>query len=672
MISTFERALAVEMLESQALRARALGLVFGAATVFLSVLGLWFYSQHGIADAIAPLTALIVVAAITVFEFGMLRMIRRKIRRGIPVRAWRWYASAGVEITAMSAVIFLIQGALASPVYALATPPLLAYFLFIILSTLYLDHRLCLFTGGLAAAEYLGLVLHTFSAYGLDRAGDAIFMTPSLYVGKTVILLLAGVSAAFVARELQRRQRLSLEAALDRDREHRANAMKSQFLANMSHEIRTPLNAVIGHAQLLETDPGITADHRKSIEAIRIGGRHLLAVVNDVLDLSKIEAGGETVVPSRFDIGDLLRELTLIFAARCAEKHLAWTFEMTPGIGRVTGDEAKLRQVLTNLLGNAVKFTAAGHVALRISTSGDGLYAFEVEDTGPGIPVNRQADIFDPFAQDAEGRQQGGTGLGLAIARRYVALMGGELSVVSAPGEGARFRFTLRLPADDSDPVAVRLPATGAGRHLAPGITVHAGVADDIAENRTVLSRMLMHAGATVSPAADGSSALALVAGGAIDILFLDIRMPGMDGLEAMRRIRARGGAGPKLVAVSASALAHERDAFLQAGFDDFLGKPVQMAALQDCLVRLLGVPFADTQTAPATDPADKPNMPDTLLRSLREAAARHNVTDLKRHLADLEALGAPERALAFRLREHCAAYDMAAVGRLLEGLEHD
>jgi signal transduction histidine kinase/DNA-binding NarL/FixJ family response regulator len=669
-VSNFESAMAVEMLESQALRTRALGLVFGAATLFLSVLGIWFYGRYGIAKASAPLTALAVVAAIAVFEIGMLRMIRRKIRRGAPVPVWRWYANACVEITAMSVVILLVQGVLSNPVYALATPPLLAYFLFIILSTLYLDLKLSLFTGGLAAAEYLGIVLYTFDAYGPDAAQDPVFMTPGLYVGKTAILLLAGLSAGFVAREFSRRQRLSLAAVEERNREHRANALKSQFLADMSHEIRTPLNAVIGHAQLLQTDPDITADQRRAIEAIRVGGRHLLAVINDVLDLSKIEAGGEALTVTHFDLSALLRDLTLVFAARTAEKRLTWIFDMPPGTGNVLGDEGKLRQVLTNLLGNAVKFTAEGHVALHVTSPSGGIYVFEVEDTGPGIAADRQAEIFDPFAQDVQGRIQGGTGLGLAIARRYVAMMGGELSMTSALGQGSRFRFTLSLPTAGTDTITP--PAAHLPRSLAAGQTVRAAVVDDLAENREILSRMLMRLGASVQEGVSGDEAVALATGGAIDILFLDIRMPGMDGIEAMRRAKANGVGGLKIVAVSASALAHERDSYLSAGFDEFLSKPVQLTVLQDCLVRLLGVAF---DTAPQAIPpvaAPAPAVPGALHRSLRDAASRHNITDLKRHLTALEALGDEERALAARLRGHCATYDMQAIGRLLEDLAHD
>ncbi|CAN0547685.1 unnamed protein product, partial [Laminaria digitata] len=352
---------------------------------------------------------------------------------------------------------------------------------------------------------------------------------------KSIILFLAGGGAAFVARELLRRQLASLRAIEERDREQHANTMKSQFLADMSHEIRTPLNAVIGYAQLLETETGISPGQRKAVEAIRVGGRHLLAVVNDVLDISKIEAGGESVLSSRFDLKTLLQEQTLIFAARCAEKRVSWIFEMEADAGSVAGDEAKLRQALTNILGNAVKFTEYGHVALRVTAGDGGLYHFEIDDTGPGIPEDRLEEIFDPFAQDVEGRLNEGTGLGLAIAQRYVRLMGGEITVRSKPGEGSCFRFGVVLPhAPDAAPaIHRRIPTTA--RRLAPGQMVRALVADDVAANRDILVRMLEQAGVIVHTVVDGAQALAMIETLNFDIAFLDIRMPGLSGVDVAR-----------------------------------------------------------------------------------------------------------------------------------------
>jgi adenylate cyclase len=211
MASAFEHVLAVEMLRSQALRTLALGLLFGAAALFVALVAAVMYMQFGWGAAPrAPLTVFAAVAGITAYEFAMWRMIRAHIARNAPLPRWRWYANACIEISTMSAIMLSMQGLLSNPVYSLATPPLLAYFLFIILSTLYLDVKLSLFTGVLAAAEYLAIMAWTFMRFGTDAAHDPVFLTSGLYLGKTFVLLMAGAGAGFVARELLRRLRLSL------------------------------------------------------------------------------------------------------------------------------------------------------------------------------------------------------------------------------------------------------------------------------------------------------------------------------------------------------------------------------------------------------------------------------------------------------------------------------
>lgn len=672
----FGQIVAVEMLESQALRTLVLGIIFAIAAVFIAIVGSNFYIRYGASAAATPMTVLIAVTGVGLYEFGMRRTIRRHIRLSTPLPGWVWYANACVEITVFSTIMVFIHSAMSNPIYALSTPPLVGYFLFIILSTLYLDTRLCLFTGGFAAAQYLAIVLYTFLTFGSDAVTDPVFLTPGIYVAKASMLLLGGFGAAFVARELSRRQRASLSALEERNREQHANTMKSQFLADMSHEIRTPLNAVIGYAQLLETDHAITPAQRKAVDAIQVGGRHLLAVVNDVLDISKIEAGGETLTPSRFNLTALLQELTLIFAARSAEKRLSWVFDMNTQPGDVAADEAKLRQVLTNILGNAVKFTDSGHVALRVTAGNDDIFHFEIEDTGPGIAKNRQAEIFDPFAQDMQGRLNGGTGLGLAIAQRYIGLMGGEISVQSTPGNGACFRFSIPLPpANLANLAAGRSSAVGPVR-LAPGQTVRALVADDIATNRAILTHMLEQAGATVHVAESGAAAIATIRNTPVDIAYLDIRMPDMSGIDVARHLLDMKIPDLKIVAVSASALVHEQATYSAAGFDDFLDKPVQMPNLYASLTRLLGVKMADHpddgQEARISDPASPPVLPEDLRRSIRDAARRQNITDLKRHISETETLGESERIFAAKLRELCGTYDMNAVLTALDETDHE
>lgn len=670
---TFKRALAMALLESQVLRTFALGVTFAAATIITAIAGLYFYFTYGTQFALVPLTALVMAAGISIYEFSMRRVINTHIQRGTSVPSWVWYANSCAEVTAMSALIFILQPGFSNPIYGLSAPPFVAYFFFVILSTLYLNARLSIFTGGLAAAQYLLIVIITFIRYGSDATGDVVFLTPILYLGKACVLLVAGYGAAFVARELSRHQIASLRAVEERNREHLANTQKSQFLADMSHEIRTPLNAVIGYAQLLETETGFSADQRKAVEAIRVGGRHLLSVVNGVLDISKIEAGGEKLVSSRFSLLALLQELTVIFAARCAEKRLSWIFDAANDVGDVVGDEAKLRQVLTNILGNAVKFTDSGSVTLRVSRKDNDHYIFEVIDTGPGIPEDQQSVVFDPFTQNVQGRNNGGTGLGLAIAQRYVRLMNGQLTVSSDAGGGACFRFEISLLDGDVVDASADMSLLAEYKHLATGQTVLALVADDVEENRDILRRMLEQAGVTVCIAENGVQALAAIEQQPIDIAFLDIRMPDLSGTEVARQITKNGREKIKLVAVSASALAHQQAEYLSAGFDEFIDKPVQMRNLYGCISRLLNVSF-DAGARPVLKSEEYQSfiLPDVLRKSLVDAAEQQNITDLKRHIAEVEALGHQERVFAAQLRDLSARYDMTGILAALEKQDHD
>ena len=277
-----------------------------------------------------------------------------------------------------------------------------------------------------------------------------------------------------------------------------ANQAKSQFLANISHEIRTPMNAILGYAQLLQRRIDLPAQARRGIDTIRNSGDHLLGLINEVLDLSRIEAGRLELDPAPFDLRALLERLDAMFAMRCQEKGLVWNVR---GIDEITGfvqtDEAKLNQVLMNLLGNAVKFTERGEVAFTVAALPDGQFHFEVRDTGPGISPEEQATLFTPF-------QHGGTGLGLSISQRIVGLMGGQIEMESTLGEGTRFSFTVTLPtvedqtADQADSAWIDV------ERLAPGTRLKAVVADDVAENRDILAGLLRIVDFTTFPCSRG------------------------------------------------------------------------------------------------------------------------------------------------------------------------
>ena len=461
-----------------------------------------------------------------------------------------------------------------------------------------------------------------------------------------------------------------------------ANRTKSIFLANMSHEIRTPLNAVLGYAQILGSEPGLSDAQRKAIETIDLSGRQLLRLINDILDISKIEAGRETLNPVDFDLRSLVQDLGTALEVQCQQKGLRWELEEDLPVWHVHGDENKLRQVMTNLLGNAVKFTEAGRVMLRVEMRREGMYLFEVTDTGPGIAPEGQKAIFEPFQQEMAGVHHGGTGLGLSIARRQVDLMGGRLGLDSATGKGARFSFTLSLPPargfESADTDVHSEQEYSAVQRLSDGHVVHALIVDDVATNRDILAQMLDRIGAEVETAESGEEALEQVRQRRPDIVFMDIRMPGgMDGAETTQHLIAEHGRDAmKVVAVTASVFQHQRQRFAAVGFDRFIDKPLRQERIYACLADLLGVGFEHADVEPVGDAADSTvgwqdlALPSELHAGLVAAVDTHSITELRKHVDSLEELGEDGRRLALHLRKLSGRYDMEAVKRVLEEVD--
>lgn len=491
-------------------------------------------------------------------------------------------------------------------------------------------------------------------------------------VGLMLTLLLVAYLASAARRE---REISGANAALQSEIAERekavdaaqaANRAKSDFLANMSHEIRTPLNAVLGYAQLLRRDTRLDGEQRQAVGAIIASGNHLLSQINAVLDFSKIEIGRMEVQLQAQHLNDLLRELVLMFRPRCQEKGLELRVKLLDeGAPPVLVDGCKLRQILINLLGNAVRFTHHGEVMLGCRPTGEGRYRFDVIDTGIGIPAADLQRIFDPFYQGQAHNFSSGTGLGLAIARRHVQLLGGDLSVASEEGEGTR--FTLHIPLQQASHSAAQPHAEIMDWSLATGVPVRVLIVDDDEANRDILQRLLRGAGCAVTQTADREGALHHLASAAFDAVFLDIRMPRGDSLAWLPQLRALQ-VGLPVIAYTALAFEQDRTRCLAAGCQAFVAKPVQAEAVFRTLESVLGIEFVRRAEAAPVAAADLSGvtLPVDLLQRLLTAAELHSTTALKAGVEDLLARGPQAAPLVERMRQLMRAYDMDGIARLL------
>jgi PAS domain S-box-containing protein len=413
--------------------------------------------------------------------------------------------------------------------------------------------------------------------------------------------------AIVVAQDVTERK--AVEAALKRAMEaaEAGTKAKSAFLANMSHEIRTPLNAVLGYTQLLQRSLNLSPDQRHAVDAIQRSGDHLLSLINDILELSRIEAGRVEIVPSTFSVAQLLSDLEIMFRAKVDAKGLQLHVVAEEGLSDcLKADRNRVSQVLINLVGNALKFTSHGSITVRAralpgaanpnDTEDGALHlCFEVEDTGCGIAPTDLDRIFDSFEQSgAAGLRQGGTGLGLSICKHFAALMDGDISVTSVLGAGSRFTFTLR--AEEGD--ALALPSATTPRHVrriaADQAPPRVLIVDDRDTNRDLLCRILHELGFETREAVNGLEALQVFEDWSPQIVLIDLVMPVMDGREAIRRLRARpgGGDGVAIIALTASTLDDERMKVLADGADAFLRKPFREDELLEEIRKHAGVKF--------------------------------------------------------------------------------
>ncbi len=444
--------------------------------------------------------------------------------------------------------------------------------------------------------------------------------------------------------ELVKERTAQLEVA--KEQAESANRAKSTFLANMSHELRTPLNAILGFARLTKEAPDVTSEQRKNLDIITLSGGHLLNLINNVLDISKIESGRMTLDVTPIDLYQLIQEMKSLLFVNAEERGLSFSVEQSPQLPRrIEIDGGKLRQVLINLIGNAIKYTKQGGVVLRAMPVEKGSaekvwLRFEIEDTGPGISEEERKLIFKPFIQlKKQMTIETGTGLGLAICKQYVDLMGGKIDVISEKGKGSLFFFEItarELPLEES----MALPERGRVIGLEKGQPRYRLlIAEDQIENRILLHKVLEPFGFDMREAANGKEAVEIFEQWHPDLIWMDIRMPVMDGLEATHRIRSTDiGAHTKIIAITAQALEDERVKIMQAGCDDFVRKPYRNSEIYDTLTKHLGLQFiyGEKQAAPQKElqtelrPEHLANVPGELIKELHLAVIGLNAEHIQ------------------------------------------
>ncbi|MDR7126696.1 signal transduction histidine kinase/ActR/RegA family two-component response regulator [Pseudorhodobacter sp. 4114] len=424
---------------------------------------------------------------------------------------------------------------------------------------------------------------------------------PELY---TIVLIIAGivplviaVPAVFYADAMMRR--------LHRTRQELHDALavailasrtKSEFLANISHEIRTPMNGVLGMVQVLDATE-LTDSQRESLRLIRVSGDMLMALIDDILDLSRIEAGRIDLEPTANALITSFADTVALFQARAEERGTTLRFDAAPDTPeQLIYDSVRVRQCLGNLVSNAVKFTKDGTITVTLATqpadAGHSEVVVTITDSGIGIDPVSQSRLFEAFnqAETKTVREYGGTGLGLAISRRLARMMGGDITVTSSPGNGSTFVFRFRgqtiLPR--AEPPTDAEPPKAVSKYELKGVSIL--IVDDSAVNRHVASCLLAPLGAVCHEASGGVEALALLSNNQIDLVLLDMQMPGMDGAATLQAIRASGTpwADLPVVAVTANAMGGERERCLQMGMQGYASKPVRLAVLLEEIRRAM------------------------------------------------------------------------------------
>lgn len=458
-----------------------------------------------------------------------------------------------------------------------------------------------------------------------------------------------------------------------------ANKSKSAFLANMSHEIRTPLNAIIGFSQLMNRDKHLTDSQREYNVSIIRAGEHLLALINDILELSKIEAGRVVLNPTNVDLHAMIEDIQMIFKDRAQSKHLQFICEISDELPQyVFVDEGKLRQIFVNLIGNAIKFTEEGGIAVRTRTSAlnaeDSILTVEIQDSGPGIPAHEIDKLFKHFEQTSTGIHKGsGTGLGLALSRELAILMGGDISVSSEVGKGSVFTFQVKIKKGSASAIEKNITKRVIGI-ANPEKKHRILVVDDKDENLRVVVNLLELVGFETAEAVNGFDAIEKFIDWNPDLILMDMRMPVMDGYEATRRIKkSEAGAHTPIVALTASAFEDERKKMESLGMQGYIRKPFRESELFSTLGRILEIEFLYEEEAPAPPVTehnsqvliaeDIQKLPRELIQQMTEALS---VADLDLFVELVENLKQDNEGIAKQLLDLARNYEYSSLQQLL------